>query len=191
MRNEERHDRVPAEIASYADYVIFSERLRELDFQEDSREGAPLCRWQHRDLVLDVMPLDAKILGFSNRWNADALRASSDVLLPGGLTIRTTTAPYFLGTKMEAFRGRGQGDYFASHDLEDFVAVIDGRTSIVQDVQEASPELRDFIGEAVRTLLAASRFQDALPGYLPPDSASQARIGQLSRMLNELSRLAP
>jgi hypothetical protein len=182
---------VITEIASYADYIAFSDRLRKLGFQEDSREGAPLCRWQHSDLVLDVMPLDAKILGFSNRWYADALRTSANVLLSSGLTIRAITAPYFLGTKIEAFRGRGQGDYFASHDLEDFVAVIDGRTSLLQEVQEASSELRAFIGEAVRTLLAAPRFQDALPGYLPPDSASQARIGQLSRTLNELSRLAP
>jgi hypothetical protein len=56
---------VITEIASYADYVVFSERLRELGFEEDRREGAPLCRWQHGDLILDVMPLDAKILGFS------------------------------------------------------------------------------------------------------------------------------
>ena len=181
---------VITEIASYADYIVFSDRLRELGFQEDSREGAPLCRWQHSDLVLDVMPLDARILGFSNRWYANALRTSANVLLSSGLTIRAITAPYFLGTKIEAFRGRGQGDYFASHDLEDFVAVVDGRTSLLQEVQEAAPELRAFIGEAVRTLLAASRFQDALPGYLPPDSASQARIGQLSRTLNKLSRLA-
>jgi hypothetical protein len=181
---------VITEIASYADYVVFSDRLRELGFQEDNREGAPLCRWQYDELVLDVMPLDAKILGFSNRWYADALRTSADVLLPRGLTIRAITAPYFLGTKIEAFRGRGQGDYFASHDLEDFVAVIDGRTSIVQEMQEAAPELRAFIGEAVRTLLAASRFQDALPGYLPPDPASQARLGRLLVTLNELRRLA-
>jgi hypothetical protein len=182
---------VITEIASYADYVVFSERLRELGFQEDSREGAPLCRWQHGDLVLDVMPLDAEILGFSNRWYADALRTSAAVLLPGGLTIRAITAPYFLATKFEAFRGRGLGDYFASHDLEDFVAVIDGRTSILREVQEASPDLRNFIGEAVRTLLAAPRFLDALPGYLPPDPASQARIGRLSQTLNELTRPLP
>lgn len=181
---------VIAEIASYAEYAIFSERLRGLGFQEDSREGAPLCRWQHSGLVLDVMPLDANILGFSNRWYGDALRTSVEVLLPSGLTIRTITAPYFLGTKIEAFRGRGRGDYFASHDLEDFVAVIDGRTSILQEVQEAAPELRTFVGAAVQTLLTASRFLDALPGYLSPDSANQARIGQLSRILNELSKLA-
>jgi hypothetical protein len=65
---------VITEIASYADYVIFSERLRELGFEEESREGAPLCRWQHGDLVLDVMSLDAKILGFSNRWYAEPCR---------------------------------------------------------------------------------------------------------------------
>ncbi len=66
---------VIAEIGSYAEYTIFSERLRALGFQEDASEGAPLCRWQYQGLLLDVMPLDAKILGFSNRWYADALRA--------------------------------------------------------------------------------------------------------------------
>ena len=83
---------------------------------------------------------------------------------------------------MEAFRGRGQGDYFASHDLEDFVAVIDGRTSILQEVQEAPPELRDFIGEAVRTLLTASRFHGALPGHA---------LRLLSRRLQILSNHDP
>jgi hypothetical protein len=36
---------VIAEIASYADYTIFSERLRAIGFEEDASEGAPLCRW--------------------------------------------------------------------------------------------------------------------------------------------------
>jgi hypothetical protein len=33
-----------AEITSYTEYAEFSERLRKLGFQEDAREGAPLCR---------------------------------------------------------------------------------------------------------------------------------------------------
>ena len=36
-----------------------------------------------------------------------------------------------------------------------------------------------YIADSVRTLLRESRFLDALPGYLLPDDASQARIGQL------------
>jgi hypothetical protein len=55
-----------AEITSYAAYAEFSERLRKLGFQEDAREGSPLCRWRQQTTTLDVMPLDEKILGFSN-----------------------------------------------------------------------------------------------------------------------------
>jgi hypothetical protein len=55
-----------AEITSYAGYTKFSERLRKLGFQEDTSEGAPLCRWRQKATTLDVMPLDGKILGFSN-----------------------------------------------------------------------------------------------------------------------------
>jgi hypothetical protein len=180
---------VISKIASYAEYAVFSARLRTLGFHEDSREGAPLCRWQHGELVLDVMPLDASILGFSNRWYPDALQSAVEVTLLGGSRLRAITAPYFLATKLEAFRGRGNGDYFASHDLEDFISVIDGRPSLLEEVRASSPELRAFLAEAVRGLLAASRFHDALPGHLEADAASQARIVSLLEKLEGLSEI--
>lgn len=181
---------VIAEIGSYADYTVFSDRLRALGFEEDTSEGAPLCRWRHTGLLLDVMPLDAKILGFSNRWYPDALRTAVENILPSGLVLRVVTAPYFLGTKIEAFRGRGADDYFASHDLEDLIAVVDGRASLIDEVSTASPELRTFIGKAVQGLLAEPRFLDALPGYLLPDEANQNRLSQLVRKLQILARHA-
>jgi hypothetical protein len=55
-----------AEITSYAGYDTFSERLKKLGFHEDTREDAPRCRWRQKTTTLDVMPLDANILRFSN-----------------------------------------------------------------------------------------------------------------------------
>lgn len=180
---------VIAEIASYADYIAFSERLRALQFSEDTTEGAPVCRWRHGNLILDVMPLDAAILGFSNRWYAPALHAAVNASLPGGLTIRAISAPYFLGTKFEAFQGRGQHDYFVSRDLEDIVAVVDGRPSLIDEIKAAPSPLRAFIAKTIRELIADPRFLDALPGYLLPDAANQARLGQLVQKLHQLSEL--
>src|SRR5215470_12751778 len=62
-----------AEITSYAAYADFSERLRRCGFAEDVGEGAPICRWRQKKTILDIMPLDPKILGFSNRWYRPAL----------------------------------------------------------------------------------------------------------------------
>ena len=42
-----------------------------------------------------------------------------EVVFVGGLSIRAITAPYFLGTKIEAFRGQGDRDFYSSRDLED------------------------------------------------------------------------
>ena len=120
-----------AEITSYAEFAAFGDRLRALGFSEDASEGAPLCRWVHSEKILDVMPLDEKILGFSNRWYRAAMEAANTHQLFPDLEIRVVTAPYFLATKIEAFKGRGRGDFFASHDLEDLVFVIDGRSTIV------------------------------------------------------------
>jgi hypothetical protein len=98
-----------AEITSYAEYADFGNRLRALGFKEDTSEGAPLCRRTHGRTILDVMPLDEKILGFSNRWYRAAMESSVRVRLSADLEIRAVTAPFFIATKLEAFQGPGDG----------------------------------------------------------------------------------
>jgi predicted nucleotidyltransferase len=176
-----------AEISSYTEYTAFGERLRALGFFEDASEDAPLCRWVHSGTILDAMPLDETILGFSNRWYPAAMEAATIHRLPGDLEIRVVTAPYFLATKIEAFKGRGQGDFLASHDLEDLIYVIDGRSTIVEEVQRATPLLREYLHAEIAGFLAARGFIDALPGYLLPDPTSQARIGTVLRRLRALA----
>jgi predicted nucleotidyltransferase len=180
---------VIAEILSYADYAVFSERMHALGFEEDASEGAPLCRWRHGSLMLDVMPLDASILGFSNRWYPEALRTATRIALPQGTVLRVITAPYFLGTKLDAFHDRGGNDYYVSQDLEDVITVIDGRASLIDEVASAPVELRQFISASFQMLLAEPRFLEALPGYLLPDDANQARGPKLMEKLRKLSAL--
>ena len=68
--------------------------------------------------------------------------------------------------------------------------MVDGRGSLLEEIDMASSELKRFIGEAIRLLLAEPRFLDALPGYLLPDAANQRRIMQLREKLDALSRVA-
>lgn len=56
------------DVASYAGYASLAERLRALGLVEDTRPDAPLCRWRRDEMVVDVMPTDERVLGFSNRW---------------------------------------------------------------------------------------------------------------------------
>ena len=35
---------------------------------------------------------------------------------------------------LEAFENRGQADFLGSHDMEDIITVIDGRSEIVDDI---------------------------------------------------------
>jgi len=179
-----------SEVASYAEYAGLSERLRALGLREDTSEDAPACRWRSGELVLDVMPTDPRILGFSNRWYAPAVSAAQQVAV-AGLTVRVVTPVYFVATKLEAFRGRGQGDYAASHDLEDILAVVDGRSELVQEVQAAEEDVRGYIASEVGHLLSARAFTDALPGFLLPDAASQRRVPIVRHRLEQLFRSAP
>ncbi|HTG15844.1 MAG TPA: hypothetical protein VK747_11320 [Blastocatellia bacterium] len=176
------------EITSYADYTAFSERLRKLGFTEDASEGAPTCRWLNGETKLDVMPLNEAILGFSNRWYESAHRSAQDYELETDLHIRVVTPPYFCATKIEAFRGRGKGDYRSS-DLEDLVTVVDGRSELVKELQAAPNDVRSYVAEAIGQMLRTDEFTDALPGYLLGDAASQSRISIVLERLTEISKV--
>ncbi|MSP62425.1 MAG: hypothetical protein EXR72_19255 [Myxococcales bacterium] len=127
------------EVRSLADYqVTLRDQLRGLGFVEDTSKGAPLCRWLVDGVKVDIMPTRAAILGFANRWYVPALRHATERTLAGGSAIRLVTAPYFIATKLDAFRGRGEGDFAASHDLEDGVTVVDGRAELLEELEQSS-----------------------------------------------------
>jgi predicted nucleotidyltransferase len=176
---------VITEVASYAEYTTMEQQLRQLGFRESRAEGAPVCRWVSGDLILDFMPTDPAILGFSNRWYLPALQNATRVPF-GNFEIRLITAPYFLATKLEAFHGRSRGDYRMSHDMEDIVTVIDGRSEVGEEVQRADLPLRQYLSDEFGTLLSNRDFLEALPGHLLPDTASQQRAGLVVERIRQL-----
>jgi hypothetical protein len=163
------------EVACYADWINLGNRLRELGFEHPQVEGSPLCRWVHENVVFDSMPIDPMILGFSNLWYRPALNnfVRADV---GSHPIRLVSAPYFLATKLEAFRGRGRFEYRMSRDIEDIIAVLDGRPGIVAETKASEPSLQQYLAHEFSALLTERDFLEALPGHLLPDAASQQRI---------------
>ena len=176
--------------ADYADYSAFCDRLREVGFENDTRPSAPLCRFLHGDLMLDVMSNQEEALGFSNRWYDGAIQTATPASLPSGKVIRLIAAPFFLGTKMEAFYARGENDYYMSHDLEDFIAVVEGREQLLQEFAGAPDDLRKYLAGATSKLLGDERFLDALPGYVPGDAISQLRVSIILERLQAMTPLA-
>jgi predicted nucleotidyltransferase len=180
---------VIVEVASRAQYYNLEEELRAKGFKQEMSEGAPLCRWLVDGIKVDVMPTQEDILGFSNYWYLPAIKHAESIKLEKGLTIQLVSPPYFLATKIEAFKGRGGGDYMASHDMEDIITVLDGRPEIISEIRSSSEELQTFLAGTFRGLLAQEGFRDALPGHLPPDRASQARLPRLIKRLEEISEI--
>ncbi len=178
---------VIVEVTARGAYHHLEDALVARGFRHDTREGAPICRWRLGDFLLDVMPTAPEILGFSNRWYPEALRSAQICELPSGVRIRLVAPPAFLATKLEAFFGRGCGDYLGSHDLEDLVAVIDGRPEIVDEVKVAEPALQTYLSEQLGPLLADEAFRTALQGHLPGDPGSQARFPKLLDRLGAIA----
>ena len=174
-------------VASYAEFTVLENRLRDLGFRESRTEDAPICRWINGDTILDLMPTDASILGFSNRWYSPALEHAQKTRI-GEYEILVVTAPYFLATKLQAFHGRGNNDFRMSHDLEDIVTVVDGRSEIVDEVHLAPADLRTYLSEEFHALLSNRDFLEALPGHLLPDAASQQRLALVMRRMQQLVR---
>lgn len=63
-----------------------------------------------------------------------------------------------------------------SRDVEDIIAVLDGRPEIVAETQASDPSLQQYLTAEFSALLRERDFLEALPGHMLPDAASQQRI---------------
>lgn len=154
------------ELTSYAGYAALERRLRELGFANDTSPKAPVCRWLYEGIKVDVMPSDASVLGFSNAWYADGIKHKVPHTLPDGQRIFILPAPYFVATKLVAFANRGAGDFRFSADIEDIIAILDGRTTLQAEVLAAPSDVRSYVAQQFRAFLNDSDFLESVEGAL-------------------------
>lgn len=161
------------EVASLAAYHQLAEQLMQRGFKQTMADNTPPFRWYWNRMQLDLVPVDERVLGFANPWYRVGFEAALPVELAGGLILRHLSAPHFLATKFEAFKDRGQNDVYLSHDLEDIMTVMEGRSCVVQEMATAEEAVRKHVGQSVAALLHMPTFQNALPGLLSDPEREQ------------------
>lgn len=140
------------ELAGISAWQNLTERLATRGFKITGQDEIN-CRFRFNDVVVDVMPSDPAILGYANRWFVEGLAKADPFSLPSGTAIQIFKPTYFLATKLEAFSGRGNGDPYHK-DVEDIIILIDGRPELLEEVRHADSQLRAFISNGMRALVA-------------------------------------
>jgi hypothetical protein len=174
-----------AEVATHAAYYTLTEELKKAGFKE--HVGDVTCRWHLGELMVDVMPTDEAILGFSNRWYPEAIKRAVPTKLPSGVQIKLISPPLLVATKLEAFYGRGNGDFATSRDIEDIINVVDGRPELAREIALAEAELRRYLRDEIDELLATEPFLDTLPYHIAPDN--QGRLTIIIERLRDIAGL--
>lgn len=171
------------EVASLVKYHALAEQLMTHGFQQTMADNTPPFRWFWHGMQLDLVPLDEKVLGFANRWYKPGFEAAITTTLPSGLHLRHLSAPYFMATKLEAFRDRGNNDVYLSHDLEDVITVVDGREELIGELMSAPRDVRNFVAQTLRGVLQHPDFTNVLPGIV----SQSTRTGLVLQRFTQIS----
>jgi len=179
------------EVYTHHQYAGLEEKLRSIGFSNDI-DSKFVGRYKLPGIIVDVMGLDEKILGFANRWYKEAFHHSVKYTIDGYNTVRIFTAPYFLASKLEAFKNRGKnqdGEYDGrtSDDFHDIVFLLVYRSTIWAEM-ETLPEgsLKAFISDEFLTLLKNPYFEEWIDAHVPYHSPVSYNIviPQLKKLLN-------
>jgi hypothetical protein len=156
-------------VVGYTGWSTFQERLKNKGFSV-SLEDDVICRMRLGELKVDFMPDDEAILGFSNRWYRQALETAQEYRLTDDIVIRLLTPPFFVATKLEAYKGRGNNDPLASHDMEDILNIVDGRPEVIEEIKSTEPEVCFYIANEIAMLLEHDMIDYAIQGVVIGDS---------------------
>jgi len=174
------------DVISLGQYYQFESELKKRGFSQ-SIENAVTCRWRHDDIILDVMPADEKILGWGNHWFKEAIKHAIIHQIANDLNIKSVTAPYFLATKLEAFKARGNNDFLGSHDFEDIITVIAGRVEIADEVAATSDELKLHLRSVFSDMLMNDQFVQSLPGHVSDGPVTMQRVQTVIERIKKIS----
>lgn len=158
---------VVMEVVSRLENWNTDEVLRSKGFKNDMSEGAPICRWVYQGLKVDFMTADQNIFGFTNSWYKEGMKYSIEIDLAPS-KVRILSLPYFLATKLEAFRDRGYPDFMGSKDMEDVISLLEVSSEdlFIQGFKNTSENLKLFLTNEFSNLKNNRSFLDSIHGAL-------------------------
>ena len=162
------------EIGSRLQFAKMEENLRALGFTNDISKDAPICRWIYKDIKVDVMPTDSKVLGFSNRWYEEGIENKITKALPDGTEVFVFPPEYYLAAKFEAHNGRGGNDLRQSHDFEDIIYIFDNCTDIFEDIVKSNPSVKSYLKDESTSLLKNEGLTEGIESALPYGSGEDS-----------------
>ena len=75
-------------------YYAIAEKLRQKGFKELISGDHPICCWDCNGILIDVMPIDKSVLGFSNKWYKDAQENAIRHNIADSINIKVISAPF-------------------------------------------------------------------------------------------------
>ena len=149
---------VVIEILAYKDYAAIDERLRKLGFVND-QESRVICRYKIHGITVDIMPTNKETLGFSNKWYPAGFANSVKYDIGEGF-IRIFQSPYFIASKLEAFKSRGANDGRTSTDFEDIIFVLENNSQIWEEIEKAEKEVKQYLKNSFQSMLDNIHFEE-------------------------------
>jgi hypothetical protein len=73
--------------------------------------------------------------------------------------------------------------------LGDFIAVLDGRAALVDEIRLCASELRSYLAQRAQELNNTAAFTQSIDGHLAPDMVSQLRVPLVKRTLLAIAAL--
>ena len=154
-------------LANYAEWATMQERLADLEFYPDP-QGQSICSYKFHNISIDIMPAEDSSMGISNTWYKPGFNHLQVIPLPDGTEINILPSPYFLATKLEAFKDRGHNDFYGSHDFEDIIYLLDNRTTIVAEIQESDKDVQEYIKTELTTIKNHPQAEEILAMHIHP-----------------------
>ncbi len=162
------------EVATYAEFSgKIEERLQQLGFRND-HESPVICRYKIHGLIVDIMPPNADVLGFTNRWYEKGVAESIHYQIGNQQVIRIFSAPYFLASKFEAYGSFRHGrDPRMNSDFEDIIYVFDNRSELLNEISESPEPVRMYLQAQINGLLNNPTVYENVYAHLERNTASQ------------------
>lgn len=132
------------ELINYNDRAKLEEKLRSIGFQHDM-ESTVTCRFKIQGVIVDIMPTTPDSIGFSNQWYPEGFKNAIEYKIDNRNIVKILSSPYFIATKLEAFKGRGDDDGRTSQDFEDIVFVLENRQTIWEELNSTKGEIKNYL----------------------------------------------